>query len=302
MNHKAGFVTIVGKPNAGKSTLMNALIGEKLSITTNKPQTTRKKILGILSHEEYQIIFVDTPGILKPEYLLQEKMLESIFAAVKDSDINLFILDASEDPSGERTFSDPNTNSVISNSSAKNILIINKIDLMKQDEIEMLIKKFEEKNLFSNVIPISAEEKYNLESVLNSILEILPVHPKYYPDDQLSDENERFFVTEIIREKIFELYREEVPYSTEVIIDEFKERETGKDYILASIVVERESQKPIIIGNKGEAIKRLGQIARRAVEEFLGKEVFLELNVKVKEKWRSDKNILRQFGYDTHHE
>jgi GTP-binding protein Era len=173
---------------------------------------------------------------------------------------------------------------------------------MKQDEIEMLIKKFEEKKLFSNVIPISAEEKYNLESVLNSILEILPVHPKYYPDDQLSDENERFFVTEIIREKIFELYREEVPYSTEVIIDEFKERETGKDYILASIVVERESQKPIIIGNKGEAIKRLGQIARRAVEEFLGKEVFLELNVKVKEKWRSDKNILRQFGYDTHHE
>lgn len=302
MNHKAGFVTIVGKPNAGKSTLMNALIGEKLSITTNKPQTTRKKILGILSHEEYQIIFVDTPGILKPEYLLQEKMLESIFAAVKDSDINLFILDASEDPSGERTFSDPNTNLVISNSSAKNILIINKIDLMKQTEIEQLILKLEEKKLFVNIIPISAEEKYNLESVLNSILELLPEHPKYYPDDQLSDENERFFVTEIIREKIFELYREEVPYSTEVIIDEFKEREAAKDYILASIVVERESQKPIIIGNKGEAIKRLGQVARRAVEEFLGKEVFLELNVKVKEKWRSDKNILRQFGYDTHHE
>ncbi len=296
---KSGFVSIIGKPNVGKSTLMNALIGEKLSITTNKPQTTRKRVLGILSTEDYQIIFLDTPGILDPEYLLQERMLNFVFSSVRDSDVILFMIDTKADPKGELTLSDKTVSEILSNKSAKKILLLNKIDLSTQAAVEKLMGDLAAKNIFEKIIPISAEKQFNLNSVTDAIVEYLPEHPKYYPDDQLSDENERFFVSEIIREKIFEYYREEIPYSTEVLIEEFKERENAKDYIRAVIVVEKESQKPIILGAKGESIKKVGQLSREAIEKFLQHEVYLELRVKVRDKWRSNPNMLKSFGYTT---
>lgn len=296
---KSGFVSIIGKPNVGKSTLMNALVGEKLSIVTSKPQTTRKRILGILSEEEYQIIFVDTPGILDPEYLLQERMLNYVSASVKDSDVVLIMVDVKNDPAATQTLSDKVVSGIIAESRVKKVLVINKIDLSDQPSIEKIINDLSAKNVFEKVIPVSAKEGFNIPSVIDSIVEMLPIHPKYYPDDQLSEASERFFVTEIIREKIFGLYRDEVPYSTEVLIDEFKEREKSKHFIGASIVVERESQKPILLGAKGESIKKLGQIARTDIETFLQHEVYLDLHVKVREKWRSDPNMLKSFGYSS---
>jgi len=296
MNHKAGYVSIIGMPNAGKSTLMNALIGEKLSIITKKPQTTRKKILGFLSEKDYQIIFQDTPGILDPDYLLQERMLESVFSAVEDSDLILFIIDIAIDKTGEKTLSDNNVIKLLKTKIPK-VLLLNKVDLSDDKSVELSINSISEKNIFNKIIPISAMLNFNIKQIIETVLEYIPEHPAYYPNDQLSDENERFFVSEIIREKIFELYREEIPYSTEVIIDEFKERENAKDYIRADIVVERESQKPIILGDKGASIKKLGRIAREAVEEFLQRPVYLELFVKVREKWRSNPNFLKSYGY-----
>ncbi len=299
MNHKAGYVTIIGKPNAGKSTLMNAILGEKLSIATSKPQTTRKRVLGIHSKENYQIIFLDTPGIMHPEYLLQNRMLKFVFTSAKDADVILFILDIEADSSGAKAFEDPNVQKVLTENTTPKILLINKIDVSNQTIVEKLVENISAKNIFHRIIPISAKNSVNIISVVESILEILPEHPKYYPDDQLSDENERFFVSEIIREKVFELYREEIPYSTEVELDEFTEREGRKDFIRASIIIERESQKPIIIGDKGSSIKKLGRVSREAIEAFLQREVFLELFVKVKEKWRSSPNMLDRFGYKT---
>ena len=296
---KAGYVSIIGKPNVGKSTLMNALLGEKLSIITNKPQTTRKKILGILTTDEHQIIFQDTPGILNPDYLLQERMLEYVYSSAKDSDVTLFMVDVNDDPTGEKTLLNEKVVEILEYKNSTKILILNKVDLSNQNVVDKLIADITAKNIFERIIPISAINGYNTESVLEAIIELLPEHPKYYPDDQLSDENERFFVSEIIREKIFELYHEEVPFSTEVIIEEFIERENSKHYIRAAIVVERETQKPIILGAKGSAVKKLGQSARKAIEEFLQHEVFLEIFVKVREKWRSNPNILKSFGYDT---
>ncbi len=299
MNHKSGYVAIIGKPNAGKSTLLNAILGEKLSITTSKPQTTRKKILGILSENDYQIIFLDTPGILDPEYLLQERMLDFVFSSVHDADVILFLLDMESDPTGSKTFEDASVLKVLLENEKKKILLINKIDLSNQVMVEKVVNEISSKGWFQNIIPISALKNFNTQMVVSTLLEYMPEHPKYYPDDQISDENERFFVSEIIREKIFELYRDEVPYSTEVEIEEFAEREGRKDYIRAAIIVERESQKPILIGDKGASIKRLGRAAREAAESFLQREVFLELFVKVKEKWRSNPNMLNQFGYRT---
>jgi len=296
MVHKAGYVSIVGMPNAGKSTLMNALIGEKLSIITNKPQTTRKKILGILSEKDYQIIFQDTPGILNPNYLLQERMLEYVFSAVEDSDLILFIIDIATDKTGEKTLSDSNVVKILKTKVPK-VLLINKVDLSDDKSVELSINSISEKKIFNKIIPISAMLNFNLKQIIETVLEYIPEHPAYYPTDQLSDENERFFVSEIIREKIFELYRDEIPYSTEVIIDEFRERENAKDYIRADIVVERETQKPIILGDKGSSIKKLGSIAREAVEEFLQRPVYLELFVKVREKWRTNPNFLKSYGY-----
>ncbi len=297
MNHKSGYVSIIGKPNAGKSTLLNAILGEKLSIATSKPQTTRKKILGIHSAQDFQIIFLDTPGIMNPEYLLQHRMLEFVEQSVRDSDLVLFIIDAEADPTGMKALEDETVLKILPNENTPKILLINKIDASKQEIIEKLVVTAEAKDWFKKIIPISAIKSVNTQTVVESILEYLPEHPKYYPDDQLSDENERFFVSEIIREKIFEMYREEIPYSTEVEIEEFAEREGRKDYIRAAIIIERESQKPIIIGDKGTTIKKLGRSARESIEKFLQREVFLELFVKVKEKWRSNPNMLNHFGY-----
>jgi len=299
MSHKSGYVTIIGKPNAGKSTLLNAILGEKLSIATSKPQTTRKKILGIHSTENFQIIFLDTPGIMKPEYLLQNRMLDFVFQSAKDADVILFLLDAEADSQGAKAFEDVNVERILNENSTPKILLINKIDVSNQAVVEKLAESANSKGIFKKIIPISAKDSVNINSIIDSILEFLPVHPKFYPEDQLSDENERFFVSEIIREKVFELYREEIPYSTEVEIEEFTEREGRKDYIRAAIIIERESQKPIIIGDKGLTIKKLGRNSREAIESFLQREVFLELFVKVKEKWRSNPNMLNRFGYKT---
>jgi len=297
MNTKSGYVAILGLPNAGKSTLMNALLGQKLSITTSKPQTTRKQILGILSSENYQAIFLDTPGIIKPGYLLQEKMMEAVSRSVKNADIIVLIIDVSSDPEGKQTLNNIFITEKVSNTGKPFLLLLNKIDLTQQEKVRNLISKLEPLNKFNKIIPVSALLNFNIEEVLNSIVELLPEGPKYYPDDIVADENERFFVSEIVREKVFELYKEEIPYGTEVIIVDFKEREDKKDYILAEVIVERESQKGILIGKKGAALKKLGLDARKSVEEFLQKEVYLELKVKVKNKWRSDEKQLRSFGY-----
>jgi len=302
MDTKCGYVSIIGLPNAGKSTLLNLLLGQKLSITTSKPQTTRKKILGILSEENYQIIFQDTPGILNPEYLLQKKMLEFVQQAVKDADVVLLLIDIADDPYGKKTFSDETVKEVINNKTWKKILVINKIDISDEPTVNGLIQKYDKEGIFEKIIAISALHKFNSVSLLDTILELLPVHPKFYPEDYVSDAPEKFYVSEIIREKIFEQYSEEIPYSTEVVIEEYKEQEGRKDVIYASIIVERETQKPIIIGKRGDALKRLGTSARMEIEEFLDRPVFLEIRVKVKEKWRSDPRMLKSFGYQANDE
>ncbi len=297
MNHKSGYAAILGLPNSGKSTLLNALLGQKIAITNKKPQTTRKKILGILSDKNYQIIFLDTPGILSPSYLLQEKMMDEVTVSVSDADVILLLIDVKKDPLGEGTL---NQNFVKENLEKRNrpiILLLNKIDLIEQKETVRLIEHFESLNKFNSVIPISATLSFNLDRLIETIVDELPEGPSYYPEDIVADEDERFFVSEIIRENILGLYREEIPYSVEVLIAEFKEREEGKDFISAEIVVERDTQKAIIIGKGGTAIKKLGEIARKAVEDFLQREVFLELRVKVRKNWRSNENLLKQFGY-----
>ena len=295
MSIKSGYAAILGLPNAGKSTLLNALLGQKLSIVTSKPQTTRKRILGILSSENYQVIFLDTPGIIKPEYLLQEKMMEAVNESLKDADLVILIADVLAD--GDNMLRNEFIGENILNGRKPVLLLLNKIDLLEQDKVKLLISKYELQGSFKKVIPVSALLNFNIEEVLNSIIESLPEGPKYYPDDIVAEESERFFVSEIVREKIFEFYKEEIPYSTEVIVPEFKEREADKYYILAEIMVEKESQKGIIIGKQGAAIKKLGLEARKDIEDFLQHEVYLELRVKVRYKWRTDEKQLKSFGY-----
>ena len=295
MSIKSGYTAILGLPNAGKSTLLNALLGQKLSIVTSKPQTTRKRILGILSSENYQVIFLDTPGIIKPEYLLQEKMMEAVNESLKDADLVILIADVLAD--GDNMLRNEFIGENILNGRKPVLLLLNKIDLLEQDKVKLLISKYELQGSFKKVIPVSALLNFNIEEVLNSIIESLPEGPKYYPDDIVAEESERFFVSEIVREKIFEFYKEEIPYSTEVIVPEFKEREADKYYILAEIMVEKESQKGIIIGKQGAAIKKLGFEARKDIEDFLQHEVYLELRVKVRNKWRTDEKQLKSFGY-----
>jgi len=297
MNTKTGYVTILGLPNAGKSTLLNALLGQKLSITTKKPQTTRKRLLGILSDENYQIIFLDTPGILKPAYLLQEKMMDSVVQSIKDADVLILILDVALDPGGEKTLKDAFIYDLLSKSKKPKILLLNKIDLSSQEQVNELIEKVGKTNYFKRIIPISSKLAYNVHTVISEIIESLPEGPKYYPDENISDENERFFVSEIIREKIFEHYKDEIPYSCEVVIVDFKEREGRKDFIQAEIIVERDSQKGILIGKQGTALKRIGEESRTSIEEFLQRPVYLDLHVKVRSKWRTDENMLKSFGY-----
>jgi len=299
MKTKSGYVAIIGKPNVGKSTLMNSILGEKISIVTNKPQTTRKRVLGILSDENYQIIFLDTPGILDPNYLLQKKFMEFVQNSVNDADILVVLIDVINDKEGKNTLEDKIVKQILDKQKKPKILVLNKIDKSNEDVVNKLAEKFEKLNIFTKIIPISALLKFSISNVVDAIVENLPIGPKYFPDDQLTDEHERFFVSEIIREKIFEIYKEEIPFSTEVLIEEFSENEGRKDFILASIVVERETQKPIIIGKKGETIKKVGKYAREAIEELLGRPVFLELRVKVRPKWRSDERLLNSFGYNS---
>ncbi|QQS35056.1 MAG: GTPase Era [Ignavibacteriales bacterium] len=294
MKTKTGYVAIIGKPNAGKSTLLNALLGQKLSIVNKKPQTTRKRILGILSEDEYQIIFLDTPGVLEPSYLLQKKMMESVTQSVVDADLIILIFDVTQKIEENEQL----INSVLEKNNKPVILVLNKIDLSQQDKILTLINSFEKTGKYKAIIPASAAKNFNVDSVKTEIINLLPEGPKLYPDDSISDANERFFVSEIIREKILELFQDEVPYSCEVQIVDFKEREDRKDFIQAEIIVERDSQKIIIVGKQGEGIKKIGKKSREEIEKFLERPVFLELRVKVRKKWRSDEKMLKQFGYD----
>lgn len=296
-NFKAGYASIVGLPNAGKSTLLNALLGQKLSIITNKPQTTRKRILGILTSETYQVIFLDTPGILKPSYLLQEKMMEQVNMSVRDADVMVMMIDLEDDPNGYKFHTDEYIKDILEKSNAPKILLLNKIDKSTQEKVVKLVENFEGTGKFKRILPVAASLGANVAEVLNSIVDLLPESPKFYPDDRIANENERFFVSEIIREKIFDIFSEEIPYSCEVVVMDFKERPGRKDVISAEIFVEKDSQKGILIGKQGAAIKRLGENARKDIEQFLEREVFLEIRVKVRSKWRSDEKSLKSFGY-----
>ena len=292
MMHKAGFVNIIGNPNVGKSTLMNALVGEKLSIITPKAQTTRHRILGIVNHEEYQIVFSDTPGIIKPAYELQASMMDFVKSALDDADILIYMVEVGETAQKNEAF----FNKII-NSKIPVILLLNKIDKSTQEEVAEKIAYWREKVPNSFVYIISALERFNVDTVFYKIIELLPEGPPYYPKDQLTDKPERFFVNEKIREKILMHYKKEIPYSVEVETESFIEEETIVR-IRSVIMVERETQKGIIIGHKGTAIKRVGAEARKDLERFFMKKVFIELYVKVNKDWRSDRNQLKRFGYD----
>jgi GTPase len=291
MNHRSGFVNILGNPNVGKSTLMNALVGEKLSIITSKAQTTRHRITGIVNGEDFQIIYSDTPGIIKPRYRLQEKMMKSVDTALSDADLILYVTDVTERPGLKGEYS-----TRIKGSAIPLIIAINKIDLTNQQELEKLAGSWQGEFPESVIIPISAINKFNLETLLNAILYKLPESPPFFPKDQLTDRYERFFVSEIIREKILLSYSKEIPYSVEIEIESFKE-ENEITSIRAVIHVIRESQKGIIIGHKGSMLKKVGIKARQDIEDFLGKKVYLELYVRVTRDWRDKPLMLKKFGY-----
>jgi len=291
MAHKSGFVNILGNPNAGKSTLMNAFVGEKLSIITSKAQTTRHRIMGIVNAEDYQIVYSDTPGIVNPHYKLHESMMSFVMSALKDADVFLLVTDIGED------FKNQEILETVKDSLIPTIIIINKIDLSDQETVELKMKFWQGKFPTAEVIPVSALLKFNMEKVIESILEKLPDSPPYFPKDEISDKTMRFFASEIIREKIFENYQKEIPYACEVIVESYKEEPTI-DKISATIFVERDSQKGIVIGHKGSALKKVGTEARLDLEEFLQKKVFLELHVKVNKDWRNNDTFLKRFGYE----
>ena len=290
---KSGFVAIVGKPNVGKSTLINDFLGCKLSIVTPKPQTTRKKIMGVLTKEDYQIVFYDTPGIMEPKYELQKYMVKEAYEAIEDADVILMMAEPFEPPAEK----DKDFFEKLSHLNIPVILAINKVDLVEKDSLIPILSAYNHRFNFAEIVPISALKGTNLDLMLNLVVKYLPEGEPFYPDDYMTDYNERFLASEIIREKVFEFYGEEIPYSTTVEIEEFKEREAGKDFIKAIIFVERDSQKGIIIGENGKAIKRVGVIAREEIEKQTGRRVYLELWVKVMEKWRKDKSKLYKLGY-----
>ncbi len=293
-NHKAGFVSIIGNPNVGKSTLMNNMLGEKLSIVTHKAQTTRHRIFGIVNGDDFQIIYSDTPGILKPHYKLQEAMLRYVDMAIEDADVILYVTDVNENPEKNIEYLEKIRQKTLN---TPLIVVINKVDLAEQAKVETLIQKWQEIFPHADIVPASALYRFNLDKIFQLILDKLPYSPPYFDKDQLTDRPMRFFVAEIIREKILELYKQEIPYSVEVGIEEFKEYPTITK-IRAIIYVAKESQKPIIIGKGGQAIKRLGIAARKEIEEFLGTKVYLELFVKVSKNWRNDQHKLKMFGYE----
>ena len=291
MPHKAGFVSLIGKPNVGKSTLMNALVGEKMSIVTPKAQTTRHRILGIVNEEDYQIVFSDTPGVIQPKYGLQESMMGFVKESLVDADVILFVTDINE------KYDEQDVIDRMKKSTSPIAVIINKIDKSDEEKVKEKIAFWSETLNTTAIFAVSALHEHNVAAVMQFILDRLPEHPPYYEKDALTDKNERFFVSEMIREKIFKLYEKEIPYSTEVIITAFKEEE-NITRISAEIIVERDSQKNIIIGKGGEMIKKVGTYARKDIEEFLQKKVFLEMFVKVLSDWRNRKNYLKRFGYE----
>lgn len=290
--HKSGFVNIIGNPNVGKSTLMNALVGEKLSIITSKAQTTRHRIMGIGSSEDFQIVYSDTPGILKPSYKLQESMMKFVTGAVADADVILYVTDTVE--RGERSAEIIDR---IRQSGVPAIVVINKIDLTTPEALEALVDKWQGELPEARIVPASAKENFNIEGLFKTILDLLPEGPAFYPKDTLTDKTLRFFASEIIREKILRFYDKEIPYCCEIEIESYKE-EPAIDRIAATIYVARDSQKGILIGHKGEKLKRVGQAAREDMEQFLGKKVFLQLFVKVNDDWRNNERQLRRFGYE----
>jgi GTPase len=292
MTHKAGFVNIIGNPNVGKSTLMNAFVGERLSIITSKAQTTRHRILGIVNGDDFQIIFSDTPGIIKPAYTLQEAMMTFVKSAIDDADILIYMVEI-----GEKDLKDEAFFNKIIYAKIPVLLLINKIDTSNQEDVETSVDYWQQKVPNALVLPISALQNFNISTVFEKLLELLPESPAFYPKDQLTDKPERFFVNEKIREKILLYYKKEIPYAVEVETEEFNE-EKNIIRIRAIIMVERDSQKGIIIGHKGSALKRVGAEARKDLEIFFGKKIFLELYVKVNKNWRSNIKQLRRFGYE----
>ena len=289
--HKSGFVNIIGNPNKGKSTLMNALVGERLSIITSKAQTTRHRIMGIVNGDDFQIVYSDTPGILRPNYKLQESMMRFVMGALVDADILLYVTDVTEHPD--------ESNEVLSRvatGGVKTLVVINKIDLTTPDQLESLVDEWRKALPEAEIIPVSVLNNFNIGGLFDRILAALPEGEPYYPKDALTDKTLRFFASEIVREKILLNYEKEIPYCVEVAIDEYHE-EPAIDRISATIYVARESQKAILIGHKGSKLKKVGTEAREELERFLGKKVFLKLFVKVNENWRNDDRQLRRFGY-----
>ena len=291
MEHKAGFVNIIGNPNVGKSTLMNALVGEKISIITNKAQTTRHRILGILNEDSFQIVFSDTPGVLNPSYTLQENMMSFVYSSFSDADILIYLLEI-----GEKGLKDVKVIDRIKNASVPVLILLNKIDLANQEIVNKEIDKWSKEFPNAELLPISALNNFNLDKIKSRLIELLPISPPYYDKDAITDKTERFLVQEIIREKILLHYKQEIPYSVEIGVEEFTE-EKDLVRIRAVIYVMRESQKGIIIGHKGLGLKRIGTESRKDIEKMLDKKVFLETPIKVKKNWRNNKNQLKKFGY-----
>ena len=289
--HRAGFINIIGNPNVGKSTLMNNLVGEKLSIITSKAQTTRHRILGIVNGDNFQLIFSDTPGIIKPSYELQDSMMDFVKSALEDADVLIYMVEI-----GEKSIKDSEVHDKIQSAKIPTIILLNKIDLSTQEDIKNQINIWSNQYPDTEIYPVSVLNNFNTEKVINRIIELIPESPAYFPKDQLTDKPERFFVNEKLREKIFLYYNKEIPYSVEVQTEEFKEEESIIR-IRSLILVERESQKGIIIGHNGVALKKIGSKARIELEKFFGKKIFIELHVKVSKNWRSNSNQLRKFGY-----
>ena len=294
-NYKSGYIAIIGQPNVGKSTLMNNLLDVKLSITSPRPQTTRRRVMGILNKDDLQIVFLDTPGILTPKYGLQQEMMNYVNIAISDADLLLYLIDGTMNK--DKIFEDVEKLSNISPTKKPVVLAINKIDLLSKSTLLPLMEKMNTIYLFESMIPISAKKQDGLDELVELFYKFMPLHPPYYDPEMLTDQPERFFVAELIREQVFFQFQKEIPYSIEVAITEFKERKKAKDYICCEIYVERDSQKAIVIGKKGEALKKLSLNSRKEIEKFLDAEIYLELIVKVKKNWRQDDRMLKQFGY-----
>ena len=290
--HKAGFVNIIGNPNVGKSTLMNALVGERLSIITSKAQTTRHRIMGIVNGDDFQIVYTDTPGIVNPHYKLHEQMMGFVLNALEDADLFLLVTEVGE------TLKNQDLLAKIIHSNTPIILVINKIDLSDQQRVNEKMAYWHNQIPRAVIIPASATERFNLNAIFDNILQLLPENPPYFPKDELTDRSMRFFVSEIIREKLLLYYQKEIPYSCEVAVESYEEK-VGVDSISAIIYVERESQRAILIGHKGLSIKKVGVESRKDIEEFTGKKCFLNLYVKVMKDWRNNDRALKQFGYET---